>query len=139
MWHLFTGSVYLSKYGISSARLLVSTCSCIWPGHITLYYFTSLLHKDFVFTSATRRPIILWFKMAASEKKRELDVISSYQTSGYLSRLEKYANMQQNMQNCNLKFLITGQLCSIGLLKQWNTLSDQRMHLTDWYNINCYV
>lgn len=44
---------------------------------------SSLLHRDFVLTSATRRPIIFLLNVAANEKKRVLDVISSYQTSGY--------------------------------------------------------
>ena len=50
---------------------------------------TSLLQRDFVLTSATRIPMMFLFKVAAREKNRELDVISSYQTSGYLQNTQK--------------------------------------------------
>ena len=38
--------------------------------------------------------MMLWFKVAASEKKRELDVISSYQISGYLYSKENEPILQ---------------------------------------------
>lgn len=43
--------------------------------------------------------MILRFKVAANEKNRELDVISSYQTSGYLCKIGNYPK-------CNVMILL---------------------------------